>query len=71
MGWINSKRFNIRSIKLFKGLKGSFKRAGVTALKIGRNSMDDFLRALRKTTSNVIVTEIAGNMVYTSLGIWF
>ena len=65
-----SKR-NIRVNKYIKGLKGSFKRAGVTALKIGRNSMDDFLKALRKTTSNVIVTEIAGNMVSTSLGIWF
>ena len=62
---------NIKVNNYIKGLKGSFKRAGVTALKIGRNSMDDFLRALRKTTSNVIVTEIAGNMVSTSLGIWF
>lgn len=33
--------------------------------------MDDFLKTHRKTTSNVIVTEIAGNMVSTSLGIWF
>ena len=33
--------------------------------------MDEFLRALRKTTSNVVITEIAGNMVSTSLGIWF
>lgn len=31
--------------------------------------MDDFLKTLRKTTSKVIVTEIAGNMVSTSLGI--
>lgn len=62
---------NIKVNKYIKGLKGSFKRAGVTALKIGRNSMDDFLRALRKTTSNVIITEMAGNMVSTSLGIWF
>lgn len=62
---------NIKVNNYIKGLKGEFKRAGVTALKIGRNSMDDFLKTLRKTTSNVIVTEIAGNMVSTSLGIWF
>lgn len=62
---------NIKVNNYIKGLKGSFKRAGVTALKIGRNSMDDFLKALRKTTSNVVITEISGNLVSTSIGIWF
>ncbi|MCI6014465.1 MAG: hypothetical protein MRZ09_05720 [Coprobacillus sp.] len=62
---------NIKVNNYIKSLKGSFKRAGVTALKIGKNSVDDFLKALSKTTSNVIVTEIAGNVVSTSLGIWF
>ncbi len=62
---------NCKVNNYIKGLKGSFKRAGVTALRIGNNSIDDFLKTLRKTTSNVIVTEIAGNMVSMPLGIWF
>ena len=62
---------NIKVNNYIKNLKGSLKKAGVTTLKIGRNSMDDFLKALSKTTSNVIVTEIAGNMVSTSIGMWF
>ena len=62
---------NIKVNKYLKGLTGSYKKAGVNALKIGADSMDDFLKALRKTTSNVIVTELSGNFVSTSLGIWF
>ena len=62
---------NIKVNNYIKNLKGSFKGAGVTTLKIGRDSMDDFLKALSKTTSNVIVTEIASNMVSTSIGMWF
>ena len=62
---------NIKVNKYLKGLTGSYKKAGVNALKIGANSMDDFLKVFRKTTSNAIVTELTGNLVSTSIGIWF
>lgn len=66
---ISTKNINVNNH--IKSFKGSYKQAGVTALKIGRNSLDDFLKAFSITTSNVIVTEISGNIISTSLGIWF
>ena len=52
-----------------KNLTGSYKKAGVSILKIGANSVDDFIKAFSKTTSNV-VTEIVGNIISTSIGLW-
>ena len=62
---------NIKVNNYLKNLTGSYKRAKVSALKIGANSMDDFLKRLSRTTSNVIATEISGNMVSTFIGMWF
>ena len=53
-----------------KNLTGSYKKAGVSILKIGANSVDDFIKAFSKTTSNVVVTEIVGNIISTSIGLW-
>lgn len=47
-----------------------YKKAGVSVLKIGANSVDDFIKAFSKTTSNVVVTEIVGNIISTSIGLW-
>ena len=62
---------NIKVNKYIKGLSKEYEKAGVTILKIGSNSMDEFLSALKKTTSSVIATEIVSNMVSTALGVWF
>ena len=62
---------NTKVNKYIKNLGKSYKKANVTSLKIGRNSMDEFINLLRDTTPNIIVTEITNNVITQSLGIWF
>ena len=62
---------NTKVNKFLANLTGSYKKAGVSELKIGANSMSDFLKKLSRTTSNVLVTETVGNTVSTSINLWF
>ncbi|MDG0889313.1 RHS repeat-associated core domain-containing protein [Paracholeplasma manati] len=62
---------NLKVNNYLKGLSGSYQKAGIkNVLKIGANSMDDFLKLLSRTSSNIIVSEIAGNTISTSFSIW-
>ncbi len=58
-----SAKKNIQVNKIIKNLSKQYRRAGVTSLKIGADSMDVFLEKLSRTTSNVVITELAGNFI--------
>jgi len=61
---------NIKVNRYIGNLKGSYKKAGVSALKIGVNSIDEFINRLSRTTSNVLITELSANLISSTLGIW-
>ena len=66
----NVSKNNAKVNDYLKNVSKSYKTAGLDFLKIGKNSVKEFISALKKTTANVIITEISGNIVSTSLTIW-
>ena len=55
--------------KMLSKMSSSYR--GLSKLKIGSNSKDDFLRALANTWDNTLASSIGGGIVTISIGSWF